>query len=158
MGFFINGKAVDSVDSNWSGTLKDIKTLTSDDDIDQIKEQGIFKISYEDDKNKPANNVDNSIVRNPKYWTLIVIKHDYAQIQQFAISESTIAWRWLNDKEPRSIWRKVAFDDDLQKMNDRIKVLENKIGGYLKSFISSFLATFSIRKGWRFDELLYRWS
>lgn len=129
MGFFINGKAVDSVDSNWSGTLKDIKTLTSDDDIDQIKEQGIFKISYEDDKNKPANNVDNSIVRNPKYWTLIVIKHDHAQIQQFAISESTIAWRWLNDKEPRSIWRKVAFDDDLQKMNDRIKVLENKLVG-----------------------------
>ena len=129
MGFFINGKAVDSVDSNWSGTLKDIKTLTSDDDIDQIKEQGIFKISYEDDKNKPANNVDTSIVRNPKYWTLIVIKHDYAQIQQFAISESTIAWRWLNDKEPRSVWRNVAFNDDLQKMNDRIKVLENKIGG-----------------------------
>ena len=129
MGFFINGKAVDSVDSNWSGTLKDIKTLTSDDDIDQIKEQGIFKISYADDKNKPANNVDNSIVSNPKYWTLIVIKHDYAQIQQFAISESTIAWRWLNDKEPRSIWRKVAFDDDLQKMNDRIKVLENKLVG-----------------------------
>ena len=128
MGFFINGKAVDSVDSNWSGTLKDIKTLTSDDDIDQIKEQGIFKISYEDDKNKPANNVDTSIVSNPKYWTLIVIKHDYAQIQQFAISESTIAWRWLNDKEPRSVWRKVAFNDDLQKMNDRIKVLENKIG------------------------------
>ena len=136
MGFFINGKAVDSVDSNWSGTLKDIKTLTSDDDIDQIKEQGIFKISYEDDKNKPANNVDNSIVRNPKYWTLIVIKHDYAQIQQFAISESTIAWRWLNDKEPRSIWRKVAFDDDLQKMNDRIKVLENKlVGGVNSPFI-----------------------
>lgn len=136
MGFFINGKAVDSVDSNWSGTLKDIKTLTSDDDIDQIKEQGIFKISYEDDKNKPANNVDNSIVKNPKYWTLIVIKHDYAQIQQFAISESTIAWRWLNDKEPRSIWRKVAFDDDLQKMNDRIKVLENKlVGGVNSPFI-----------------------
>ena len=129
MGFFINGKAVDSVDSNWSGTLKDIKTLTSDDDIDQIKEQGIFKISYEDEKNKPANNVDNSIVRNPKYWTLIVIKHDHAQIQQFAISESTIAWRWVNDKEPRSIWRKVAVDDDLQKMNDRIKVLENKLVG-----------------------------
>ena len=129
MGFFINGKAVDSVDSNWSGTLKDIKTLTSDDDIDQIKEQGIFKISYGDDKNKPANNVDTSIVSNPKYWTLIVIKHDYAQIQQFAISERTIGWRWLNDKEPRSVWRKVAFNDDLQKMNDRIKVLENKIGG-----------------------------
>ena len=139
MGFFINGKAVDSVDSNWSGTLKDIKTLTSDDDIDQIKEQGIFKISYEDDKNKPANNVDNSIVRNPKYWTLIVIKHDHAQIQQFAISESTIAWRWLNDKEPRSIWRKVAFDDDLQKMNDRIKVLENKlVGGVISPFIYSY--------------------
>ena len=142
MGFFINGKAVDSVDSNWSGTLKDIKTLTSDDDIDQIKEQGIFKISYEDDKNKPANNVDTSIVRNPKYWTLIVIKHDYAQIQQFAISESTIAWRWLNDKEPRSIWRKVACDDDLQKMNDRIKVLENKIGGVIKGLYIKLFSCF----------------
>lgn len=142
MGFFINGKAVDSVDSNWSGTLKDIKTLTSDDDIDQIKEQGIFKISYEDDKNKPANNVDTSIVRNPKYWTLIVIKHDYAQIQQFAISESTIAWRWLDDKEPRSIWRKVAFDDDLQKMNDRIKVLENKIGGVFKELYIKLFSYF----------------
>lgn len=138
MGFFINGKAVDSVDSNWSGTLKDIKTLTSDDDIDQIKEQGIFKISYEDDKNKPANNVDTSIVRNPKYWTLIVIKHDYAQIQQFAISESTIAWRWLNDKEPRSVWRKVAFNDDLQKLESRIQVLENKMGGVIASFIGYF--------------------
>lgn len=138
MGFFINGKAVDSVDSNWSGTLKDIKTLTSDDDIDQIKEQGIFKISYEDDKNKPANNVDTSIVSNPKYWTLIVIKHDYAQIQQFAISESTIAWRWLNDKEPRSVWRKVTFNDDLQKLESRIQVLENKMGGVIASFIGYF--------------------
>lgn len=143
MGFFINGKAVDSVDSNWSGTLKDIKTLTSDDDIDQIKEQGIFKISYEDDKNKPANNVDTSIVRNPKYWTLIVIKHDYAQIQQFAISESTIAWRWLNDKEPRSVWRKVAFNDDLQKLNNRITALENKIGGVIKGLYIKLFSCFS---------------
>ena len=36
MGFFINGKAVDDEHSNQSGTLKNIRFLTKDDDLEDL--------------------------------------------------------------------------------------------------------------------------
>ena len=45
MGFFINGKVVDDASSN---ALKDIRALTRDDDLNSIKEQGIYRANFSD--------------------------------------------------------------------------------------------------------------
>lgn len=127
MGFFINGKVVDDANSNYSDALKYIRYLTKDDDLDKIIQQGIYKTSIH--YGLPANNPGNDVVQNSSFFTLIVINHDDAQVQQFIISENTIVWRWLYNCVPVSSWRKAVFSDDLQKLNNRITALENKIGG-----------------------------
>lgn len=127
MGFFINGKVVDDANSNYSDALKYIRYLTKDDDLDKIIQQGIYKTSIH--YGLPANNPGNDVVQNSSFFTLIVINHDDAQVQQFIISENTIVWRWLYNCVPESSWRKAVFSDDLQKLNNRITALENKIGG-----------------------------
>lgn len=127
MGFFINGKVVDDANSNYSDALKYIRYLTKDDDLDKIIQQGIYKTSIH--YGLPANNPGNDVVQNSSFFTLIVINHDDAQVQQFIISENTIVWRWLYNCVPMSSWRKAVFSDDLQKLNNRITALENKIGG-----------------------------
>lgn len=127
MGFFINGKVVDDANSNYSDALKYIRYLTKDDDLDKIIQQGIYKTSIH--YGLPANNPGNDVVQNSSFFTLIVINHDDAQVQQFILSENTIVWRWLYNCVPASSWRKAVFSDDLQKLNNRITALENKIGG-----------------------------
>ena len=127
MGFFINGKVVDDANSNYSDALKYIRYLTKDDDLDKIIQQGIYKTSIH--YGLPANNPGNDVVQNSSFFTLIVINHDDAQVQQFIISENTIVWRWLYNCVPASSWRKAVFSDDLQKLNNRITALENEIGG-----------------------------
>ena len=127
MGFFINGKVVDDANSNYSDALKYIRYLTKDDDLDKIIQQGIYKTSIH--YGLPANNPGNDVVQNSSFFTLIVINHDDAQVQQFIISENTIVWRWLYNCVPARSWRKAVFSDDLQKLNNRITALENKIGG-----------------------------
>lgn len=133
MGFFINGKVVDDANSNYSDALKYIRYLTKDDDLDKIIQQGIYKTSIH--YGLPANNPGNDVVQNSSFFTLIVINHDDAQVQQFIISENTIVWRWLYNCVPESSWRKAVFSDDLQKLNNRITALENKIGGVIANTI-----------------------
>ena len=133
MGFFINGKVVDDANSNYSDALKYIRYLTKDDDLDKIIQQGIYKTSIH--YGLPANNPGNDVVQNSSFFTLIVINHDDAQVQQFIISENTIVWRWLYNCVPASSWRKAVFSDDLQKLNNRITALENKIGGVIANTI-----------------------
>lgn len=141
MGFFINGKAVDDEHSNQSGTLKNIRFLTKDDDLDKISQQGIYKTSIH--YGLPANNPGNDVVQNSSYFTLLVINHDDAQVQQFVISENTIVWRWLYNGVPANSWRKAVFSDDLQKLNNRITALENKIGGVIKGLYIKLFSCFS---------------
>lgn len=141
MGFFINGKVVDDANSNYSDALKYIRYLTKDDDLDKIIQQGIYKTSIH--YGLPANNPGNDVVQNSSFFTLIVINHDDAQVQQFIISENTIVWRWLNNCVPASSWRKAVFSDDLQKLNNRITALENKIGGVIKGLYIKLFSCFS---------------
>lgn len=141
MGFFINGKVVDDANSNYSDALKYIRYLTKDDDLDKISQQGIYKTSIH--YGLPANNPGNDVVQNSSFFTLIVINHDDAQVQQFIISENTIVWRWLNNCVPASSWRKAVFSDDLQKLNNRITALENKIGGVIKGLYIKLFSCFS---------------
>lgn len=141
MGFFINGKVVDDANSNYSDALKYIRYLTKDDDLDKIIQQGIYKTSIH--FGLPANNPGNDVVQNPNFFTLIVINHDDAQVQQFIISENTIVWRWVNNCVPASSWRKAVFSDDLQKLNNRITALENKIGGVIKGLYIKLFSCFS---------------
>ena len=141
MGFFINGKAVDDANSNYSDALKYIRYLTKDDDLDTILGQGIYKISK--DNGLPTNNPSFDIVQNPDYWTLIVIYHDDGQVQQFAISEYTIAYRWITWGVVHGDWKKFVFNDDLQKLESRIQVLENKIGGVIKGLYIKLFSCFS---------------
>lgn len=140
MGFFINGKAVDDANSNYSDALKYIRYLTKDDDLDTIVGQGIYKISK--DNGLPTNNPSFDIVQNPDYWTLIVIYHDDGQVQQFAISEYTIAYRWITWGVVHGDWKKFVFNDDLQKLESRIQVLENKIGGVIKGLYIKLFSCF----------------
>lgn len=140
MGFFINGKAVDDNGSNYSGTLKHIRYLTKDDDLDTITEQGIYLISMS--HGEPIHNPSRDIIQNPSYWTLIVIHHDDGQVQQFAISEYTLAWRWITWGVVKGDWRKFVFEDDLQKLESRIQVLENKIGGVIKELYIKLFSCF----------------
>lgn len=141
MGFFINGKVVDDANSNYSDALKYIRYLTKDDDLDKIIQQGIYKTSIH--YGLPANNPGNDVVQNSSFFTLIVINHDDAQVQQFIISENTIVWRWLYNCVPVSSWRKAVFSDDLQKLNNRITALENKIGGVIKGLYIKLFSCFS---------------
>ena len=141
MGFFINGKVVDDANSNYSDALKYIRYLTKDDDLDKIIQQGIYKTSIH--YGLPANNPGNDVVQNSSFFTLIVINHDDAQVQQFIISENTIVWRWLCNCVPASSWRKAVFSDDLQKLNNRITALENKIGGVIKGLYIKLFSCFS---------------
>lgn len=141
MGFFINGKVVDDANSNYSDALKYIRYLTKDDDLDKIIQQGIYKTSIH--YGLPANNPGNDVVQNSSFFTLIVINHDDAQVQQFIISENTIVWRWLYNCVPESSWRKAVFSDDLQKLNNRITALENKIGGVIKGLYIKLFSCFS---------------
>lgn len=141
MGFFINGKVVDDANSNYSDALKYIRYLTKDDDLDKIIQQGIYKTSIH--YGLPANNPGNDVVQNSSFFTLIVINHDDAQVQQFIISENTIVWRWLYNCVPASSWRKAVFSDDLQKLNNRITALENKIGGVIKGLYIKLFSCFS---------------
>ena len=141
MGFFITGKVVDDANSNYSDALKYIRYLTKDDDLDKIIQQGIYKTSIH--FGLPANNPGNDVVQNPNFFTLIVINHDDAQVQQFIISENTIVWRWVNNCVPASSWRKAVFSDDLQKLNNRITALENKIGGVIKGLYIKLFSCFS---------------
>lgn len=141
MGFFINGKVVDDANSNYSDALKYIRYLTKDDDLDKIIQQGIYKTSTH--YGLPANNPGNDVVQNSSFFTLIVINHDDAQVQQFIISENTIVWRWLYNCVPASSWRKAVFSDDLQKLNNRITALENKIGGVIKGLYIKLFSCFS---------------
>ncbi len=39
MGFFINGRAVDDANSNYSGALKNIRYLTEEDDLKKISDR-----------------------------------------------------------------------------------------------------------------------
>ena len=141
MGFFINGKVVDDANSNYSDALKYIRYLTKDDDLDKIIQQGIYKTSIH--YGLPANNPGNDVVQNSSFFTLIVINHDDAQVQQFIISENTIVWRLLYNCVPASSWRKAVFSDDLQKLNNRITALENKIGGVIKGLYIKLFSCFS---------------
>lgn len=140
MGFFINGKVVDDANSNYSDALKYIRYLTKDDDLDKIIQQGIYKTSIH--YGLPTNNPGNDVVQNSSFFTLIVINHDDAQVQQFIISENTIVWRWLYNCVPASSWRKAVFSDDLQKLNNRITALENKIGGVIKGLYIKLFSCF----------------
>ena len=87
-------------------------------------------------------NPGNDVVQNSSYFTLLVINHDDAQVQQFVISENTIVWRWLYNGVPVNSWRKAVFSDDLQKLNNRITALENKIGGVIKGLYIKLFSCF----------------
>lgn len=140
MGFFINGKVVDDANSNYSGALKNIRYLTEDDDLNAITEQGIYLISKS--HGEPLHNPTLDVIQNRDYWTLMVIHHDDGQVQQFAISEYTMAYRWITWGVVHGDWKKFIFEDDLKKISDRIQALENKIGGVIKGLYIKLFSCF----------------
>ena len=124
MGFFINGKVVDDASSN---ALKDIRALTRDDDLNSIKEQGIYRANFSD--GMPKNTPNRSELSNPDYFTVVVINHDDGQVHQFILSQDTLFYRWTSYGGLTSKWQRLIFSNDLQQLTNRIQALENKIGG-----------------------------
>lgn len=124
MGLFINGKAVDEVSSN---ALKDIRKLTRDDDLNFIKEQGIYRTFLSD--GMPKNAPEPRKLSNPDYFTVVVVNHDDGQVHQFILSQATLFYRWTRYGNLTGNWQRLIFSDDLEQLTSRIQVLESKIGG-----------------------------
>lgn len=137
MGFFINGKVVDDASSN---ALKDIRALTRDDDLNSIKEQGIYRANLSD--GMPKNTPNRSELSNPDYFTIVVINHDDGQVHQFVLSQNTLFYRWVRYGIVSSDWQRLIFSNDLQQLTNRIKALENKIGGVIKGLYIKLFSCF----------------
>ena len=137
MGFFINGKVVDDASSN---ALKDIRALTRDDDLNFIKEQGIYRTNLSD--GMPKNTPNRSELSNPDYFTVVVINHDDGQVHQFVLSQSTLFYRWTRYGIASSDWQRLIFSNDLQQLTNRIQALENKIGGVIKGLYIKLFSCF----------------
>lgn len=137
MGFFINGKVVDDASSN---ALKDIRALTRDDDLNFIKEQGIYRTNLSD--GMPKNTPNRSELSNPDYFTVVVINHDDGQVHQFVLSQSTLFYRWTRYGIVSSDWQRLIFSNDLQQLTNRIQALENKIGGVIKGLYIKLFSCF----------------
>lgn len=138
MGFFINGKEVDYASSN---ALKDIRALTRDDDLNSIKEQGIYRANLS--AGMPKNTPNRSELSNPDYFTVVVINHDDGQVHQFILSQDTLFYRWTRYGSLTGKWQRLIFSNDLQQLTNRIQVLENKIGGVIKGLYIKLFSCFS---------------
>lgn len=137
MGFFINGKVVDDASSN---ALKDIRALTRDDDLNSIKEQGIYRANFSD--GMPKNTPNRSELSNPDYFTVVVINHDDGQVHQFILSQDTLFYRWTRYGGLTGKWQRLIFSNDLQQLTNRIQALENKIGGVIKGLYIKLFSCF----------------
>ena len=137
MGFFINGKVVDDASSN---ALKDIRALTRDDDLNFIKEQGIYRTNLSD--GMPKNTPNRSELSNPDYFTVVVINHDDGQVHQFILSQDTLFYRWTRYESLTGNWQRLIFSNDLQQLTNRIQALENKIGGVIKGLYIKLFSCF----------------
>ncbi len=137
MGFFINGKEVDDASSN---ALKDIRALTRDDDLNSIKEQGIYRANFSD--GMPKNTPNRSELSNPDYFTVVVINHDDGQVHQFILSQDTLFYRWTRYGSLTGKWQRLIFSNDLQQLTNRIQALENKIGGVIKGLYIKLFSCF----------------
>lgn len=138
MGLFINGKAVDEVSSN---ALKDIRKLTRDDDLNFIKEQGIYRTFLSD--GMPKNAPEPRKLSNPDYFTVVVVNHDDGQVHQFILSQATLFYRWTRYGDLTGNWQRLIFSDDLEQLTSRIQVLESKIGGVIKGLYIKLFSCFS---------------
>ena len=137
MGLFINGKAVDEVSSN---ALKDIRKLTRDDDLNFIKEQGIYRTFLSD--GMPKNAPEPRKLSNPDYFTVVVVNHDDGQVHQFILSQATLFYRWTRYGDLTGNWQRLIFSDDLEQLTSRIQVLESKIGGVIKGLYIKLFSCF----------------
>ena len=137
MGLFSNRKELDDASSN---ALKDIRALTRDDDLNSIKDQGIYRANFSG--GMPKNTPNRSELSNPDYFTVVVINHDDGQVHQFILSQDTLFYRWTRYGSLTGNWQRLIFSNDLQQLTNRIQALENKIGGVIKGLYIKLFSCF----------------
>lgn len=121
MSLFFNGIKVKQ-DQPWA------RLLTNQDDINNIVENGVYRID-------PGQGLPKNY--NYYKWSyLFVKKYDDKDIKQVLFAGRDIFVRSLNLNATPPAFYRVIRDDELKALSDRVDKLSNKIGGVARTIYS----------------------